>query len=128
MQSVIGQLIQDIAERKKLRREALSKMVSNDKKCPVCIHVTEFTEMYSEKTVELLASSDEFSKLFQKSKGLCISHFVALVCVAESMKTNKSRDILEMLSEKLPSVSWRKVKILRKAGFKVVIRKAVTYF
>jgi hypothetical protein len=99
MQSVTEQLIQDIAERKNLCRETLSKMVSNEKKCPACIHVAEFTGMYTEKAVELLASSDEFSKLFQKSKGLCIPHFVALVCVAESMETNKSLGILEMLSE-----------------------------
>jgi hypothetical protein len=99
MQSITKQLIQDISEQKNLRKDAFYKIIANEKKCPACTHITESIEVYIKKAAELLVTSDEISKLFKDSKGLCIPHFAALVCTAESVEANQRRDVLGILSE-----------------------------
>jgi hypothetical protein len=98
-QSVIEQLIQDIPEQKNPRKDYFSKVLVNAKKCPACIHLADYMKTYIEITAGLLASSEEFSKLFKESGGLCIPHFTTLTCVAEGMETNQSRNILDLLNE-----------------------------
>lgn len=99
MQSITNQLIQDVSEQKNLYKDAFPKIIANEKKCLACIHIAESMEMYIKKTAELLASSDEISKLFQKSKGLCIPHFATLAYTAENFEVNRRRDILQLISE-----------------------------
>jgi hypothetical protein len=98
MQSVTKQLIHDIAEQKNLRKNAFTQIVANSQKCPACNHLTEFMDMYINETAERLASSDEFSKLFNESKGLCIPHYVALTSIVKSMDATQRRERLKILS------------------------------
>ncbi|MCW4047362.1 MAG: DUF6062 family protein [Candidatus Bathyarchaeota archaeon] len=99
MQSITKQLIQDVSELKNLHKDAFSKIIANEKKCPACIHVAKSMEMYIKKTAELLASSDEISELFKESKGLCIPHFAALAYTAEYVEVNRRQAVLQLLSE-----------------------------
>ncbi|MBT0158489.1 hypothetical protein G4O51_00730 [Candidatus Bathyarchaeota archaeon A05DMB-2] len=99
MQSITKQLIQDVSEQNNLHKNAFSKIIANEKKCPACIHITESMEIYTKKTAELLASSDEISKLFKESKGFCIPHFAALAYTAENVEANRRQAVLQLLSE-----------------------------
>ncbi|MCW4044820.1 MAG: DUF6062 family protein [Candidatus Bathyarchaeota archaeon] len=99
MQSVIQQLMQDIAEQNNLHRNTSERIGTNTHKCPACNHLTESMNRYIKKTVDLLVASTEFSKLFKESKGLCIPHYAALTSIVESMEANQRKDRLKILSE-----------------------------
>jgi hypothetical protein len=99
MQSVTEQLIQDLHRQRNHGKDAFHVMIANEK-CPACVHLTEFMEMYAKIVVELLSSHHkEFLKLFKESKGLCIPHFVTLIYVAEEIVRERSKDIIETLTE-----------------------------
>jgi len=79
MQNIIEKLIQDLRKQKK-NLEGVFSQTWNEKKCPACIHIANFMEIYNKKIVELLSSNHtEFLKLFKNPKGLCIPHFTALI-------------------------------------------------
>jgi hypothetical protein len=100
MQSVTEQIIQDLHRQRNHHKDAFHVMIANEKKCPACVHLAEFMEMYAKMVVELLSSHHkEFLKLFKESKGLCIPHFVTLIHVAEEIARDRSKDIIETLTE-----------------------------
>jgi hypothetical protein len=100
MQSVTEQLIQDLHKQKSHHRDDFHKMLANVKKCPACTHLADFMEMYTKRVVELLSSNhEEFLKLFKESKGLCIPHFVILMHVIEEIVPDRSRSIIETITE-----------------------------
>lgn len=100
LQSVAEHIIQDLHRQKKPRKDDFNMMIANEKKCPACVHLTEFMEMYAKMVVELLSSyHKEFLKLFKESKGLCIPHFVTLIYAAEEIVRDRSKGIIETLTE-----------------------------
>ena len=100
VKSVIEQLIQDLNRQKSHRKEDFHWMLVNKNKCPACIHLVDFMEMYVKSVVEFLSSNDEeFLKLFKGSKGLCIPHFVTLMHVTEETTRNKNSGLIETLIE-----------------------------
>jgi hypothetical protein len=99
LQSVAEQLIQDLHRQRNHHKNAFHMMIANEK-CPACVHLAEFMEMYAKMVVELLSSHHkEFLKLFMDSKGLCIPHFVTLIYVAEEIVRDRSKSIIETLTE-----------------------------
>jgi len=94
MENVTDELIQD------LRQKRFNKMLANETQCQACIHLSDFMEMYAKTVVDLLSSNhEEFSKLFQQSKGLCIPHFVTLIHGSENAVGNRGRRTIETLEE-----------------------------
>ena len=99
MQSVTEQLIQDLHRQRNHHKDAFHVMIANEK-CPACVHLAEFMEIYVKMVVELLSSHHkEFLKLFMDSKGLCIPHFVTLIHVTEEIVRDQSKSIIETLTE-----------------------------
>jgi hypothetical protein len=99
MQSVTEQIIQDLHRQRENRKDGFNMMIANEKKCPACVHLTEFMEMYAKMVAELLSSHHKEFKLFKESKGLCIPHFVTLIHVAKEIIRDRSKDIIETLTE-----------------------------
>jgi hypothetical protein len=99
MQSVTEQLTQDLHRRRNRRKDAFYLMIANEK-CPACVHLAEFMEMYVKSVVELLSSHHkEFLKLLEESKGVCIPHFVTLAHVIEEIMSTQSQRIIKTLIE-----------------------------
>jgi hypothetical protein len=100
MKSVAEQLLQDIHKQESYQGHSFHEMLANESKCPACIHLSDFMEMYVKTVVELLSSKhEEFSKLLRNSKGLCVPHFVALTHVIEETAGDRSQDIIETIIE-----------------------------
>lgn len=89
-QNVIEELIRDLHKQER----------KNEKRCPACVHLASFMEMYCKKIVELLSSNhEEFLKLFKDSKGLCIPHFTALINTLRETLPNQSGEVIDTLIE-----------------------------
>ena len=100
MKSVAEQLLQDIHKQESYQGHSFHEMLANESKCPACIHLSDFMEMYVKTVVELLSSKhEEFSKLLRNSKGLCVPHFVALTHMIEETAGDRSQDIIETIIE-----------------------------
>ena len=99
-ESITEKLIEDLRKQESNHIEDLHKLLANENNCPACIHLAEFSRMYTEKIVKLLSSdSEEFLKLLKASKGFCIPHFVALVHMAEEITPVHSKKIINALIE-----------------------------
>jgi len=100
MKSVMEKLIQDLHKQESRHRYDFHNMLTNETKCPACIHLSDFMEMYIKTVVELLSSnSEEFLGLFNESKGLCIRHFVTLVYVTKENTLDQSRGLIETITK-----------------------------
>ena len=99
MQSITEQLIQELPIQKNHGKYNFFKMLVNAKKCPACIHAEEFMKIYIEEAAKLLASSEDFSKLFKESKGFCIPHFIILTRATKGLELNQVQNILKVLYE-----------------------------
>ena len=98
--SVVNQLIQDLHEQKSQHIGDVNKLLATENKCPACIHLSEFSKMYTTKVVELLSSdNEEFLKLLKKSKGFCIFHFVRLVQATKDVAPTQSQKVIKTLTE-----------------------------
>ena len=98
--SVMEKLIQDLHKQESRHRYDFHNMLTNETKCPACIHLSDFMEMYIKTVVELLSSnSEEFLGLFNESKGLCIRHFVTLVYVTKENTLDQSRGLIETITK-----------------------------
>jgi len=98
--SVVEQLIQDLHEQKSQHIGDVNKLLATENKCPACIHLSEFSKMYTTKVVELLSSdNEEFLKLLKKSKGFCIFHFVRLVQATKDVAPTQSQKVIKTLTE-----------------------------
>jgi len=99
-ESIVEKLVQDLHKQKSHNIHDLHKLLATENKCPACIHLAEFTKIYTEKVVELLSSDNgEFLRLLKKSKGFCIPHFIALVHIAEEVMPTQSQKIIKTLTE-----------------------------
>jgi hypothetical protein len=58
------------------------RTVSNQEKCPACDHVSEIMRIYIKEFVQKLGEDDEIKELFNKSRGLCIPHYVMTLGIA----------------------------------------------
>ncbi|HVP92938.1 MAG TPA: DUF6062 family protein [Acidobacteriota bacterium] len=95
MKSITEKLIQDLC-----KQEDYRLMLSNGNTCPACVHLADFMESYVKHVVKLLSSGhEEFSKLFVESKGLCVPHFVSLMCVAEENADARVPDLMEIITK-----------------------------
>ena len=100
MKSVSEKLVEDLNKQKRHSRSDFNEMLANEARCPACIHLSDFMEMYAEKVIELLSShNEEFWKFLKESKGLCVPHFVLLVHEIIEIMSDKSRGIVEFLTE-----------------------------
>lgn len=99
MRSIIEKLIQDLCKQKRNRREVFTQTL-NEKKCPACVHIANFMEIYNKRIVELLSSNNiEFLKLLKNSKGFCIPHFTALMREATREMRKDKQEIIYALVE-----------------------------
>ncbi|MCW3996126.1 MAG: DUF6062 family protein [Candidatus Bathyarchaeota archaeon] len=81
LQSVAGQLIQDLTKQTNQRNHRFDEMLVDVKKCPACMHIAGYVNTYIEETASRLVGDDEFLATFSSSKGICIPHFIKLVDV-----------------------------------------------
>jgi hypothetical protein len=98
MGSIIERLIQDLQKQRKsnYHRYDFRELLTNENKCPACVHISDFTEMYAKTVVELLTSShEEFSTLFKESDGLCVPHFVRLMQLTKAITHEQGRGVME---------------------------------
>jgi hypothetical protein len=99
MQNVTEQLTQDLHRRRNRHKDAFHVMIANEK-CPACVHLAEFMEMYVKSVLELISSNHkEFLKLLGESKGFCIPHFVTLAHVIKDIMPTQSQRIIRTLIE-----------------------------
>jgi hypothetical protein len=99
-ESIVEKLVQDLHKQKSHHIDDLHKLLVTENKCPACIHLSQFAEMYAEKIVEPLSSgNEEFLKLLKESKGFCIPHFVTLMHVAKETMPSQSQEIVKTLME-----------------------------
>ena len=99
MKSITEQLIQELPTPRHNGKYNFFKTLVKAKKCPACIHVEDFMKMYTKEAANFLASSDDFTKLFKESKGLCIPHFMILIKATKGLEFDQVRTILEVLYE-----------------------------
>jgi hypothetical protein len=98
-QNIIEKLIRDLRKQKK-HLKGFFTLAWNEKKCPACLHIANFMEIYNKKIVELLSSNhEEFLKLLRNSKGLCIPHFTALMRKVAREAQEVKQDIIYALVE-----------------------------
>jgi hypothetical protein len=65
------------------------RTVSNQENCPACDHVSEIMRIYITEFVQELKEDNEIKELFNKSRGLCIPHYVMtlhIICGLHSKK------------------------------------------
>jgi len=100
IKSVVEKLVQDFCKQEKLSQNHFLRMLPNETKCPACVHLSHFVKMYTQTVAELLSSShEEFLKLFEGSKGLCVPHFVALLSETERISPGRGRATIETVIE-----------------------------
>jgi hypothetical protein len=100
MKSVTEKLIQDLCKHENYHENFFRKILARETKCPACVHLSHFMEMYAKSAVELLFSNhEEFSKILKKSKGLCIPHFIILMHVIKENVCDVSRSMIETVTE-----------------------------
>jgi hypothetical protein len=99
-ESIVEKLVRDLHKQRNHHIDDLHKLLATKNKCPACIHLGEFSRMYTEKIIELLSSgNEEFLKLLKESKGFCIPHFVKSVQVAKDVELAQSQKIIKTLIE-----------------------------
>jgi hypothetical protein len=99
MENVLEQLIQDLHKLGSGHAEDFHQM-PKERKCPACAYLAEFMEMYHKDIALLLWSRDEdFLRLLEDSKGLCIPHFSTLTHVVVNTVAKQSRGIVETVTE-----------------------------
>jgi len=76
------------------------QMLQNTSLCPLCLHQSAFTHIYMTEFIEILASKDPtFWELFEKSKGLCVPHYVAAIQTAEKQSGAKGYNVIKLVVE-----------------------------
>ena len=76
------------------------QMLENTSLCPLCLHQSAFTHIYTTEFIEILANKDaRFWELFEKSKGLCVPHYVAAIQAAEKQLGAKGYSVIKFVAE-----------------------------
>lgn len=65
------------------------RTVSNQEKCPACDHVSEIMRIYITEFVQELEEDSEIKELFNKSRGLCIPHYVMTLHIISRLHSKK---------------------------------------
>ena len=78
----------------------LSKPVSNEVECPACDHVSKMMRSYIEGFLREIIQDEEMWKLYDKSKGMCMPHYIMTLCIAISTFNGRLAPIIKRLIEK----------------------------
>ncbi len=97
MQSVIEQLILDLANNRKQKKDFLEAL--RDKKCPACTYLNNSMGMYLREATDLLNSSDDFFELIRQSKGFCVYHHSLLGSKVNLTDTKKQGRTYQLLNQ-----------------------------
>jgi len=119
LKSVTEQLLEDVKDHKNikfvgtklwkldLKRSVgsvhdirLSKPVSNEVECPACDHVSKMMMLYIEGFLSEITQDEEMWRLYDKSKGMCMPHYVMTLCVATSISNGEFEPVIKRLIEK----------------------------
>jgi len=65
------------------------RTVSNQENCPACDHVSEIMRIYIKEFVQELKEDNEIKELFNKSRGLCIPHYVMTLHIVSRLHSKK---------------------------------------
>lgn len=65
------------------------RTVSNQENCPTCDHVSEIMRIYITEFVQELKEDNEIKELFNKSRGLCIPHYVMALHIISRLHSKK---------------------------------------
>ena len=66
------------------------RAISNQENCPACDHVSEIMRIYITEFVQELKEDNEIKELFNKSRGLCIPHYVMTLHIISRLHSKKS--------------------------------------
>ena len=66
------------------------RTVSNQENCPACDHVSEIMRIYITEFVQELREDNEIKEFFNKSRGLCIPHYVMTLHIISRLHSKKS--------------------------------------
>ncbi|MEM2118547.1 MAG: DUF6062 family protein [Candidatus Bathyarchaeia archaeon] len=119
LKSVTGQLLEDVKDQRHMRfiatkswkldlkRSAgsirnikLSKPVSNEAECPACDHISKMMRLYIEEFLDGIIQNEEMWELYDKSKGMCMPHYVMTLYIANSISNGKFEQTIKKLVEK----------------------------
>ncbi len=78
----------------------LSKPVSNVVECATCDYVSKMMRHYIEGFLSEITQDEEIWKLYDKSKGMCMPHYIITLCVATSISNGEFEQVIKKLVEK----------------------------
>jgi len=100
MKSVTEGLVEDLRKKESRDGDSFREFLVSENKCPACVHLSKFMEMYVKEVVNLLSSDyEEFSKFFEESKGLCMPHFITLTRMTEETARDQRQRIIKTINE-----------------------------
>jgi hypothetical protein len=76
------------------------RTVSNQENCPACDHVSEIMRIYITEFVQKLEEDNEIKELFNKSRGLCIPHYVMTLHIISKLYSKKSPHTAKTITDK----------------------------
>ena len=76
------------------------RTVSNQENCPACDHVSEIMRIYITEFVQELKEDNEIKELFNKSRGLCIPHYVMTLHVISRLHSKKFPHTVKTIVDK----------------------------
>jgi hypothetical protein len=119
MQSIIEQLIRDLENNHKQKLDF--SRASNDKKCPACIHISNYMAMYFREAIDLLNSSYDFLELVKHSRGFCTHHFSILIRKMSSIDDRESRKkcqvMIEVEASNLKRINQELIEYIRRQSY-----------
>jgi hypothetical protein len=76
------------------------RTVSNQENCPACDHVSEIMRIYITEFLQELKEDNEIKELFNKSRGLCIPHYVMTLHIISRLHSKKSPHTAKTIVDK----------------------------
>jgi len=76
------------------------RTVSNQENCPACDHVSEIMGIYITEFVQELEEDGEIKELFNKSRGLCIPHYVMTLHIISGLHSKESPHTAKIVIDK----------------------------
>jgi hypothetical protein len=73
------------------------RAVSNQENCPACDHVSEIMRIYIAELAQELGEDDEIKELFDKSRGLCIPHYVMTMHIVSRLHSKRFPQIAKTI-------------------------------
>lgn len=78
----------------------LFESVSNEIKCPTCDHISKVMKLYIEGFLSEITQDEKMWKLYDKSKVMCMSHYVMTLYIATSISNGRFEPVIKKLIEK----------------------------